>query len=452
MAIATIAAKDLRLLLRDRRAAVILLAMPIVFMLVLGVALGEGFGQKPDDRLRISVVIDDVGPAPGDPPLPSDNGPPPRKWSDIVLRDLEQTAGIRVELIPTMEVAQRLVRNGERAAVLVFGAQFSARVAQCSFIDDRFLRVKGLNPFYRDGVNLAVLDLMVLRDPTQLAAASIIEQVAQVTMLRVVLPWMIGRAFEEVTTQLPLAAPVLKRLFSKYDLTAKTWSKLTLSEPLPANVASNASQYEESSNGLLQRGSMRYQILVPSLTVTFAFFLVVTAGGLFVAERREGTLTRLRLAPLYQWQILAGKLLPCLAVSVLQGFLLLIAGKFVFGMSWGTHPAWLFTVAICTAFAATGLALLVAGVARTEAQVAVYGTLLVLVLAGVSGCLMPRELMPETMKTWSRITPHAWALEAYNQLLLNPQPELATVATACGALLAFAAAFLILGWWRMRLD
>ena len=39
-------------------------------------------------------------------------------------------------------------------------------------------------------------------DPTQLTAASIIEQVGQVTMLRVVLPWMIGRAFEKIGDQM----------------------------------------------------------------------------------------------------------------------------------------------------------------------------------------------------------------------------------------------------------
>ena len=36
------------------------------------------------------------------------------------------------------------------------------------------------------------------KDPTQQAASSIIEQVAQVTLFRVVIPWMIGKAFERV--------------------------------------------------------------------------------------------------------------------------------------------------------------------------------------------------------------------------------------------------------------
>src|SRR5687768_2719169 len=61
MVIWTLARKDLRLLVRDARALVILLVMPIVFILVLGVSLGEGFGRKAEDRLRISVLNLDEG-------------------------------------------------------------------------------------------------------------------------------------------------------------------------------------------------------------------------------------------------------------------------------------------------------------------------------------------------------------------------------------------------------
>src|SRR3954447_14435177 len=64
MAIGTLAKKELRLLLRDRMAAILLLGMPLIFILVLGLLLGEGFGQKPDDRLRFSLVDEDLGLAP----------------------------------------------------------------------------------------------------------------------------------------------------------------------------------------------------------------------------------------------------------------------------------------------------------------------------------------------------------------------------------------------------
>ena len=53
MTIWTIAKKETRLLLRDPRAGFILLAMPFLFIFVLGLSLGEGFGQKPDERISI---------------------------------------------------------------------------------------------------------------------------------------------------------------------------------------------------------------------------------------------------------------------------------------------------------------------------------------------------------------------------------------------------------------
>jgi ABC-2 type transport system permease protein len=57
---------------------------------------------------------------------------------------------------------------------------------------------------------------------------------------------------------------------------------------------------------------------------------------------------------------------------------------------------------------------------------------------------MPRELMPETMKQISLITPQAWALDAYAQLLLSPTPNFEIVQQSCLVLLAFGAGFLLL--------
>src|SRR5262249_19158077 len=191
-------------------------------------------------------------------------------------------------------------------------------------------------------------------------------------------------------------------------------------------------------SGFLKRRALRSQLLVPSYTVMFAFFLVLTVGWLFTSERRQGTIKRLRAAPLSRSVLLLGKFLPCFLLSVVQGLVLLGAGKLIFDMSWGPQPLWLLPVVLSTSLAAMGLALLVAAWARTETQVAIYGTLLVLLLAGISGCLMgDRSLMPEQMQEFSRITPHAWALDAYRQLLTNPQPNYQIVARGCVVLTAF---------------
>lgn len=504
MAIWTLARKDLWLLLRDRRAVVILLAMPFIFILILGMLLGEVFGQKRDDRLRVSVVNLDrskAGLKAGE------------NWAQAVLKDLSETgereedqvAGIRIELIDSMEEAQQLIRHGKRPAVLVLGPAFSDKVSRCSFLAD------GINPFYREGVKLSEIDAVLLKDPTQEAAAAIIEQVAQVSLLRVVLPHMIGRAFEQLSEErfidllcrevhLPVAPKfrvipaalggiktdadgkaslqeflrvaaedkpavisdykqrvgrgvqlALQQQFSKYNLTGKTWAALTKADPRHG-TGTDITQYREDGRGVLKRGAIRYQELVPSYTVMFAFFLVLAVGWLFVSERRQGTLKRLLAAPLSRTEILLGKMVPCFLVSLAQGLILLAAGKVVFGMSWGPEPLWLLPVVVTTSLAAIGLALVVATLARTEAQVAIYGTLLVVVLAGVSGCLMPRALMPEDMQLVRKFTPHAWALDAYNQLLANPTPDYGVVGQACLVLAGFGTSFIALAWGALRLE
>jgi ABC-2 type transport system permease protein len=543
MPILTLAAKDLRLLLRDARSAVILFVTPLVLILVLGLALGEGFGEKPDDRLRISVVNLDAG-------LKQKQAFPEKAWADVVIDDLSATQDIHLEIISDRDNAEKLVARGSRAAVLVFEPDFSDRMNRCSFLTSD--NPPPINPLGRDGVRMNDLGLTLLIDKTQPVSAAVIEQVTQVTLLRVVIPWMIGRAFERVgddafmamvaerlnkvkpippevlqeldpVVQKLLAAlmkdtefatlmlkevgfqdslvigkrgpefqrvvqkafqnpkllarvgkdiafgevltPAVRRevgprvqdgvadLFSKYNFKAKTWADLVRSEdPRQGNETNRSAYRDTEGSGFLNRGAVRYQVLVPSYTVMFAFFLVLSVGWLFVAERKHGTLARLRAAPLTRGQILLGKLLPCLLVSLAQGFFLLAAGWLIFGMTWGSRPELLVPVVISTSVAAVGLSVFVASIARTETQVAVYGTLLVLVLGGVSGSLMPRDLMPEKMKAISLATPHAWALDAYAQLLASPNPDPAFIATSCGVLLAFGAVFTALAWWRLDLE
>jgi linearmycin/streptolysin S transport system permease protein len=486
MPIWILAKKDLRVLLRDTRAAIILMVMPVVFILVLGLALGESFGQKPDDRLRITIVNEDKG-------LPPNPGPyPGRPWSEVVRDDLAETGGIKVEVVPNRDEATALIREGKRSAIIIFTPDFSDHVQDSSFLDDKFLKGHtGINPMYRDGVDIRKLGVIILEDPKQVLAASIIKQVMQISLLRVVLPWMIGNAFDEIGEKqfidemgkrvdftIPLLGKKkwlgmldaqgkkevgegvqdsLQEMFHKYNLRAKSWASMTTPvhsntvEPNSTKNDGNVTEYKPEGNGLLNRGAIRYQLLVPSYTVMFAFFLVLTVGWLFVSERRQGTLQRLRAAPLSRAQILIGKLLPCYFVSILQGLFLLLAGRIIFGMHWGPYPAMLLLVVVCTSFAAVGLSVLVAAVARTESQVAIYGSLLVMVLGGVSGCLMPREEMPEQMQQISLLTPHAWALKAYQELLIST-PDLSNVLADCGFLAAFGIVFTGLAWWWMRLD
>src|SRR5262249_12510896 len=205
----------------------------------------------------------------------------------------------------------------------------------CSFLGN------GINPFYRDGIKIRLdppergdgtpaeladetdmLDVELLWDPTQQTAMSMTRQVAQGTLLRVVMPWMIGRAFDKVgdpafMEMLGKEVPgyqfipdflkpalgsgikkAIQKLFPKYNLTAKTWAALTKSTPRPPSSARPTEHQELGGSGFLRRGALRYQLLVPSYTVRFAFFLILTVGWLFTAELAQGAPLRRRAPPL----------------------------------------------------------------------------------------------------------------------------------------------------------
>ena len=50
----------------------------------------------------------------------------------------------------------------------------------------------------------------------------------------------------------------------------------------------------------------------------------------------------------------------------------------------------------------------------------------------------------------SLFTPHAWALDAYSELLTKEMPRISTIAQSCGMLLVFSAMFFVVGLYRFR--
>jgi ABC-2 type transport system permease protein len=193
-----------------------------------------------------------------------------------------------------------------------------------------------------------------------------------------------------------------------------------------------------------------YQFFVPSYTVLFVFFLVNVMGRSFLDERRMGTLRRLQVSPIAPASILAGKTLPFLVLSLVQTGILMISGKILFGMSWGPQPLLLIPIMLTTSTAATSLGLLFSTIVKTESQVSSIGNLIVLSSAGISGCLVPRAWMPPLSQKISLLTPHAWALDAYSEVLTRDSPSLSIIVQSSGVLLLFAAVFFAIGLYRFR--
>ena len=395
-----IARKDLTLLIRDRGALATLLVMPLVFITILGVSTGQMLGwRNENEELKLAVVDEDL-----------------TDLSKSLVDQLRSRDGLRVTDIASAAAARQMVQDGDQTSAVVISKEFSAKVDELR-VHDVFNTDQG--PFAGP---LSDVGIDVVTAPSMTNADSLVDMIVRGVTLRTVLPVVVSRN------------KFLARFVRK---AAEAAAVTPAKKPTP-----RTSGY----------GSVVYQKLVPAYTVLFTFFIVTIMARSFIAERELGTLRRLRTLPVRSSSLVLGKTIPFAVLSISQGAVLFLSGRILFGMSWGPTPWMLLPALAATSLAATGLGLLTATLVRTDAQVSSIGTLVVLTMAGISGCFMPCEWLPEGMRQLSLATPHAWALIAYDQLLSTTTPNSIRVWESCGALLAFGAGFLLLGWLRFRSE
>lgn len=395
--------KDLLLLVKDKRAVVLLLVLPLLFISIVGMSTGQFLTRDENNqRFKIAVVDQDGS-----------------ELSRRLLNVLKQHRELLVTELPTIDEARQTLKRGEASLLLSVGPQFEERADELRISD---VLNSDSGPL-ADGP--ASLDLLLESRPVSIGLGRLLE----------------GVIFSQV---IKVVAPVAARK----NAVARTWLRdrpNDESDPIADAAKSKASSPESKP-----RTSAAYLWIVPGFTVMFAFFMISVMARSFIAERDNGTLKRLLLAPIGTASVLIGKTVPFLLTSVVQCSLLFLCGRLLFGMSWGPNPIYLVPVILCTSLAATSLGLLLATMVHTDQQVSSYGTTLILVLSSVSGCFFPREMFPPLMKRLSLFTPHGWALRAFDGVLTQATVDVAQVTTCCAMLALFATLFFTLGWWRFR--
>ncbi len=404
--------KDLTLLSRDRRALVILVAMPMVIIAIVGSSTGRLRANREQNRLGLTVEVADFDQTETSKRLTGFLA----SYESVSVRSISGLSKQDALLLAKLQMEKPLADIDVR---LVVGPKFESIMGDLSPTDmtssDESTKEKGF----------AAIDIALVFNET--AADPMMEGLSKMLVKSALQKAMLPM----VATKIPIFRGAANR------------SK-TIPEPW-ANTAAAKSSSVDSGNRV-------YQFFIPSYTVLFVFFLVNIMGRSFLDERDMGTLRRLRISPISPTAILVGKTLPFMVLSLVQTTILMVSGRLLFGMSWGPQPLLLIPIMLCTSAAATSLGLLFSTLAKTESQVSSFGNLILLSSAGISGCLVPRAWMPPMSQKISLLTPHAWALDAYSELLTKASPHLATIVQSCGVLLCFSTVFFVIGLLRFSQD
>jgi ABC-2 type transport system permease protein len=162
-----------------------------------------------------------------------------------------------------------------------------------------------------------------------------------------------------------------------------------------------------------QRGSL-VSFYAAGVGVMFLLFSSVgAAGGALLDEADSGTLERLLSTNLGMTGVLAGKWIFLALVGFAQLTVMFVWGQVVFGLPLLTHIPGFVVMTLVTAAAAAALAIGLATIARTRAQLSGFSTILILTMSALGGSMFPRFLMSENMQKAGLLTFNAWALDGY---------------------------------------
>lgn len=185
---------------------------------------------------------------------------------------------------------------------------------------------------------------------------------------------------------------------------------------------------------------------IAAWTLFAMFFIVVPLSVNMVKEKNQGTYVRLLTSPVSHLVFLGGKIITYLIICLLQFYVMLFIGKFIFpyfgliALEW-TNLGLLTIVALFCGLAAIGFGVLLGTYAETQEQSAPFGATSVIILAALGGVWVPVFAMPDIMQGFAKISPMNWGLNAFYDVLLR-QGGLSDVLTDIILLFLFFAATL----------
>jgi ABC-2 type transport system permease protein len=403
-----LALKDLSQLIRDWKASVFLLIMPIGFTLLFGFIFSSSSGDG-DPRLPVGFLDADGG----------------SLLSSHLLRMLRESESIRpVELagIGAQEMQDR-VGDEERAAAILIPASYTRQLLApepSSIPQPRLIVNPGSNAgrTAQEAIQAALLRLLGAVKSSHLAAQAYQAQGGAVD----------GTFLEEAFLR-----------------AMEGWQAPTLTV-----VESHSAAVEEQGTGS-PYGDNSFAHSSAGIMIQFALAGLISAAEIVVLERRSGAMRRLLTTPISRMGIILGHFLAMFAMILSQLVVLVLFGQVFLGVQYLSVPLGTALMILVTAFWAASLGLLIGIFSRTQEQVIIFSLLVMMLLSGMGGAWIPLEVTSQVFQTIGHLTPAAWAIDGFENIVLRGL-GFNSVLLPVAVLLGYAVVFFTVALWRFRLE
>lgn len=410
MKILSIGWKDIQIFVRDRGALITSFLLPMLFIIIFSYAF-SGIGAD-DEVITLPVVDLDGGEVAGD-----------------LIEGVNSTAGVEAKMYEEADARAQI--EGEQIQYALFiPAGFSEGVAAGESVTLQLLSGPTADPANVEAMRTVVDGVSKdLSLQTQLLAG--FRQMGQM---------MQASEAEGVFTS-ELAVAQAQSQFER----AKTAPLVGIEQKTPDAILQEREEF--SAVGLS----------VPGATVLFVFLMASTSAMSLYSEKKTGTFRRLLAAPLAKAELLSGKMLPGFVIILVQIVVIFAASVLLLPLIGldrlylGNDLLGLVLLSMLVALCSTSLGLLIAAIARTEAQISGISVVAMWVMGAVSGAFVPTFFLGDFLGTVGKVTPQYWAVSAYTALFVRGQ-TLVDIGPELAILAGFTAVFFAIGLWRFKFE
>lgn len=387
--------KDITQTLRSPMAGLFLIAMPLIFTAFFGLIF-QGVSDE-EEVVEVPVVALVVG---------DDR----TVAISTLISTLTKTAELKIEPYEKSEYPDPLVlfNNENIDAVLYIPAEFDFSS------QNQTPAVLYVDESTSTGQTIRYVIERILNEEQILYSTS--EAAMQAVNAR--LPYMDDMEYQTAFVQVIANA---KQLWNEKAVTVVTETAVSPTTDLSAIE----SAYDQSSPGML---------------VQFTITGLMGTAIILVQERKTKTLQRMLTTATSKSSIIFAHALSMFFIIVMQQIILVLSGKFMFGVDYLREPLAVFLVIVTFALWVSGMGILIGVLAKNEDQVILFSLIAMFLFTAMGGAWFPLEGTSAGFYNIARYTPGALAMQGFQNIIVRKQ-GLYSVLEPVGLLLIYAAVF-----------
>ncbi|MEK3970075.1 ABC transporter permease [Bacillus sp. FSL M7-0558] len=411
-----IAKKDIKILLKDPSALVVLLILPLMFMTIMSFALKNEYGSN-DNPVTLGY-------------FDKDNSVLSREY----LAKIKESEGIKLEKISVAEDFANYKKENKYIVLFTIPEGFEK-----SIVDNNRVNIE----MFSDATQATTANVVIQSIIGVSRAFEVKYQlknygIKQADMTNKFVNNAISETIKDIENELGMELSINNsKNEDKEESISKDTEKLMKEEVEKQNISVKnvfSNDQKTSPNSFQQN--------VPGYAVMFAFFIVMWSGKSFLKERESGTWKRLLISKANSFDLYFGKFIPNYVVNFFQILLLFIFGNLAFKMSLGKDMLALILMIAVLSLCSTSLGALLSLVAKTDSQLTGYSLFIVLFSAALGGTMVPLRLMPEMMQKIAQVVPQSWALEGFQKIIVS-NGNISSISINLTVLLGFSLVFLM---------